>query len=147
MKSILFVIGLFCTTIGYSQETHTVFESQEYKELRKYYENSLSSNQHTEHFDLEKEFIEKLGVDNFRTIENSSVLIEDWLKENWTKTSFSSLEEANELLKRKSELTKQISDSSKEILPLFEKLVKEIGHDELFKKLNEDLRQDLLNKI
>lgn len=147
MKNIVIILGVLCTSIGFSQETSSVFESQDYKELKKFYENSLSSNLHTDRNALEKEFIEKIGVENFNSIQNSSITIEDWLQEHWTKTSFLSLEEAYQLLERKTEVTKQISESTKEILPLFTKLSKEVGREVLFKKLNDDLKQDVLNTI
>lgn len=146
-KNIIVVLLLICGSMGFSQNKQTTFESQDYKELKEFYEKALESGKYKELDELKKEFIDKLGVENFNKIKDSSLLIEDWLNQNWENTAFSSFDEAKELLQQQNKLNAEIKELRKEIIPLFVKLSKEVGYGALFKKLNEDLKQDLLSML
>src|SRR5690606_17213318 len=112
-KNIIVVLLLIGGSMGFSQNKQTTFESQDDKELKEFYEKALESGKYKELDELKKEFIDKLGVENFNKIKDSSLLIEDWLNQNWENTAFSSFDEAKELLQQQNKLNAEIKELRK----------------------------------
>ena len=96
MKKILVLLSIIvCNYTSYSQEKQLsdVFTSEKYIQLRDYYIESINNADIKESQTTKKEFIDRIGRDNFTEITKTNN-IAGWLNENWQSTSFTCLEEA-----------------------------------------------------
>lgn len=141
---LLFIVAYNFTSYSQEKEQSDVFTSEKYIQLRDYYIESLNSIEIKESQNATKELVEKIGKDNFAEIIKRNS-IKDWLKENWQSTSFSSFEEAHEVLEKFIKSEEKSRMLSEKMAPLFTELRKEVGYAALFKKLSEDYNKSILN--
>jgi|SRR5690606_348949 len=147
MKKILILLFIVaCNFTSYSQEKEQsdVFTSEKYIQLRDYYIESINSVEVKESQTATKEFIDKIGKENIAEIKKANSIAE-WLKENWQSISFTSSEEAHEVLEKYLKSEEKSRILTKKMTPLFTELKNEVGYSALFKKLSEDYNKSVLN--
>lgn len=141
MKKVILIVMLMVGTVSIAQEktAKPFYETEEYKDLKKYYSELVKSGNYDKLDVVKKDFLDKLGRDNFNIIKNSGVSMSEWITNNLQKTQFKSLNEYTDLMKKWQEIEAEISVTHKKMTPLFQKITKEVGYSAFFKKINEDL--------
>lgn len=131
-------------TMSMAQEIKIPLEnSTDYKELLAFYKKTMDSGKQTEIDLLRKEYLNKLGKDNFNQMKSSDLEMDKWLEVNIKNTSFKSVEEASDLLAKINRIDAEMQQERKVIQPIFSRLSKEVGTEVLFKKINEDLKSEI----
>lgn len=131
-------------TMSMAQEIKIPLEnSTDYKELLAFYKKTMDSGKQTEIDLLRKEYLNKLGKDNFNQMKSSDLEMDKWLQVNIKNTSFKSVEEASDLLAKIDRIDAEMQEERKVIEPIFSRLSKEVGTAVLFKKINEDLKSEI----
>ena len=131
-------------TMSMAQEIKIPLEnSTDYKELLAFYKKTMDSGKQTEIDLLRKEYLNKLGKDNFNQMKSSDLEMDKWLQVNIKNTSFKSVEEASDLLAKINRIDAEMQQERKVIQPIFSRLSKEVGTEVLFKKINEDLKSEI----
>lgn len=144
MKKLTLYVMLMVGTMSMAQEKATISEnSTDYKELLAFYKKVIDSGKQTEIDLLRKEYLNKLGKDNFNQMKSSDLGMDKWLQVNIKNTSFKSVEEASELLAKIDRIDAEMQEERKVIQPIFSKLSKEVGTAVLFKKISEDLKNEI----
>lgn len=136
---------LMVGTVGMAQEQKktSLENSTDYKELLAFYKKTMDSGKQTEIDLLRKEYLNKLGKDNFNQMKSSDLEMDKWLQVNIKNTSFKSVEEASDLLAKIDRIDAEMQEERKVIEPIFSRLSKEVGTAVLFKKINEDLKSEI----
>lgn len=132
-------------TVGMAQEQKkpSLENSKDYQELLGFYKKTMESGKQTEIDLLRKEYLNKLGKDNFNQMKSSDLEMDKWLEVNIKNTSFKSVEEASDLLAKINKIDAEMQHERKVIQPIFSRLSKEVGTAVLFKKINEDLKSEI----
>ena len=131
-------------TMSMAQEIKIPLEnSTDYKELLAFYKKTMDSGKQTEIDLLRKEYLNKLGKDNFNQMKSSDLEMDKWLQVNIKNTSFKCVEEASDLLAKIDRIDAEMQEERKVIEPIFSRLSKEVGTAVLFKKINEDLKSEI----
>lgn len=141
MKKVILIVILMVGSVSMAQEKKVkpFYETEDYIKIKEYYKQLITSGNYEVVESLRKEFTTKLNLDNFEKIKESNLLMKDWLNQNWKSTNFSSANEAISLLSKIEEVENVNNITIKEMLPLFQKITKEVGYSTFFKKINEDL--------
>lgn len=144
MKKLFLIVILMVGTMSMAQEIKIPLEnSTDYKELLAFYKKTMDSGKQTEIDLLRKEYLNKLGKDNFNQMKSSDLEMDKWLQVNIKNTSFKSVEEASDLLAKIDRIDAEMQEERKVIEPIFSRLSKEVGTAVLFKKINEDLKSEI----
>lgn len=144
MKKLFLIVILMVGTMSMAQEIKIPLEnSTDYKELLAFYKKTMDSGKQTEIDLLRKEYLNKLGKDNFNQMKSSDLEMDKWLEVNIKNTSFKSVEEASDLLAKINRIDAEMQQERKVIQPIFSRLSKEVGTEVLFKKINEDLKSEI----
>src|SRR5690606_4046879 len=145
MKKIFIMMMLMVGTVGMAQEQKkpSLENSKDYQELLGFYKKTMESGKQTEIDLLRKEYLNKLGKDNFNQMKSSDLEMDKWLEVNIKNTSFKSVEEASDLLAKINKIDAEMQHERKVIQPIFSRLSKEVGTAVLFKKINEDLKSEI----
>ncbi|WCM43337.1 hypothetical protein MG290_06660 [Flavobacterium sp. CBA20B-1] len=145
MKKIIVLLMLAVSTMSVAQEKseNAIYQTEEYQQIKKYYLNMVLSGKLEDAEQVRKQFLDKLGRDNFKQMSTSGLSMDKWLEKNIKKTNFKSIEEANTLLAKMNAFEQESIESRKEILPLIKKITDKVGHVAYTKQLQEDLKAEI----
>lgn len=147
MKKVVLIIGIIFSCSGFAQEKveSDVFKSDKYKELRDQYIELTEIVKKQQGEPAEKEFLEKIGQDNFISATQNGNSLTEWLEDHWQATSFSSLEEAKEYLNRMHTQDTELREAAKKMIPMFSEIKEEVGYKAMFDKLEQDYRNSSID--
>src|SRR5690606_40422211 len=82
MKKIFIMMMLMVGTVGMAQEQKkpSLENSKDYQELLGFYKKTMESGKQTEIDLLRKEYLNKLGKDNFNQMKSSDLEMDKWLE-------------------------------------------------------------------
>lgn len=122
-----------------------VFSSDKYKALKDHYIELTEIVKKQEEQPAAKDFLKKIGQDNFINATQNGNNLTEWLEDNWQSTSFISFEEAKEYLDRIYVQDAEVKEAAKKMMPMFSEVKEEVGYKTMFDRLEQDYQNSRTN--
>lgn len=122
-----------------------VFSSDKYKALKDHYIELTEIVKKQEEQPAAKDFLKKIGQDNFINATQNGNNLTEWLEDNWQSTSFISFEEAKEYLDRIYVQDAEVKEAAKKMMPMFSEVKEEVGYKAMFDRLEQDYQNSRTN--
>ena len=148
MKNVFLIFGIIFSGFGcIAQEKadSDVFNSDKYKALKDHYIELIEIVRKQQEQPAEKDFLKKIGQDNFINATQNGNNLTEWLEDNWQSTSFISFEEAKEYLDRIYVQDAEVKEAAKKLMPMFSEVKEEVGYKAMFDRLEQDYQNSRTN--
>lgn len=122
-----------------------VFSSDKYKALKDHYIELTEIVKKQQEQPAAKDFLKKIGQDNFINATQNGNNLTEWLEDNWQSTSFISFEEAKEYLDRIYVQDAEVKEAAKKMMPMFSEVKEEVGYKTMFDRLEQDYQNSRTN--
>lgn len=122
-----------------------VLNSAKYRALKDHYIELTEIVKKQEEQPAAKDFLKKIGQDNFINATQNGNNLTEWLEDNWQSTFFISFEEAKEYLDRIYVQDAEVKEAAKKMMPMFSEVKEEVGYKTMFDRLEQDYQNSRTN--